>query len=522
MILNLKQILGNNRKENYYFICRSIFLFALFFAPVTMAGSTAISDSDISDQVENRILSDISTPSDIINVQTDNGIVTLTGTVSNILAKERVARITETIRGTRSVINLIRVKPTFNRSASWLKLNIKNALFYDTAIESDEINVAADNKGRVVLSGIVDSWAKRDLAETVTKGVSGVTEVDNGIIVNSGYTERFDKEIKAEIEGKLYWDTLVDSAMISVEVDEGKVTLSGIVGSAAEKRRSRQLSRVIGVSAINNSKLDVKKWARDKALRKHKYVPRDDFEIQNVLQKTLLSDPRINSSNIKIKVRNGYVTLQGVVDNIRAEKAAISNAKNTIGVLGVNSIIKIRPVEKIEDKKIAEKVRDALLRNPVTEGYNIDVHVRNQIAYLRGTVDSYFEKGTAENIVFKTKGIVAVRNKLTVSYPETTTYNPYVHDWSIYDFPWYSGSLGFTKKSDREIRNNIEHEFLWNPYVDSEDVTVTVDNGIVTLTGTVDSIRENEAAEENALKGGAKGVINKLNIRLINDRLTIG
>ncbi len=50
----------------------------------------------------------------------------------------------------------------------------------------------------------------------------------------------------------------------------------------------------------------------------------------------------------------------------------------------------------------------------------------------------------------------------------------------------------------------------------------SVNKGIASLTGGVDSIRENKAAETSAFEGGAIGLINKLNITLLNDRLFIG
>jgi hypothetical protein len=62
----------------------------------------------------------------------------------------------------------------------------------------------------------------------------------------------------------------------------------------------------------------------------------------------------------------------------------------------------------------------------------------------------------------------------------------------------------------------------WSPFIDAGDVEVTVEAGIATLTGTVDSISEYDVARENAFEGSAIGVINKIGIRLLNDRLYIG
>jgi osmotically-inducible protein OsmY len=107
--------------------------------------------------------------------------------------------------------------------------------------------------------------------------------------------------------------------------------------------------------------------------------------------------------------------------------------------------------------------------------------------------------------------VVDVRNHLEVSNIQTLTENPYVDDWSIYDFAWYTGPI-VTSKSDATIEKDIEDEFLWSPFVDGDDVKVSVTAGVATLTGSVDSLNEAIAARENAFEGGAVSVINKLQL----------
>ena len=105
-----------------------------------------------------------------------------------------------------------------------------------------------------------------------------------------------------------------------------------------------------------------------------------------------------------------------------------------------------------------------------------------------------------------------VRNHLAISHPSVLIGNPCLDDWSIYDFVWYPGPVA-SNKSDAEIRKDIEEEFLWSPYVDGEDVKDSVEAGVATLTGSVDSLRESSAARENAFEGGAIAVINELQLK---------
>jgi hypothetical protein len=108
-------------------------------------------------------------------------------------------------------------------------------------------------------------------------------------------------------------------------------------------------------------------------------------------------------------------------------------------------------------------------------------------------------------------GVVDVSNGLLVTdlrWP--MVYSPYVYDWYVYDYDWYDYSPRYAVKSDNHIKDDIEDELWWSPYVDADEVTVRVEDGRATLTGTVDSWSELRSATENALEGGAIAVDNNL------------
>jgi HSP20 family molecular chaperone IbpA len=67
-------------------------------------------------------------------------------------------------------------------------------------------------------------------------------------------------------------------------------------------------------------------------------------------------------------------------------------------------------------------------------------------------------------------------------------------------------------KSDKEISENVKDQLFWSPFVDEDQVNVSVLNGVVTLTGNVETLSERLAAEENAYEGGAKKVKNNLTV----------
>jgi osmotically-inducible protein OsmY len=310
----------------------------------------------------------------------------------------------------------------------------------------------------------------------------------------------------------MHWDTLLDGTQVDVRVRDGMVFLSGTVGSAAEVRRAELDAMVGGVEAVDSSGLVVAKWARDEQMRNQKYLPRSDFAIRAAVLDALSYDPRLATFDIDAKVTAGKVVLKGVVDNIQARRAAQQDARNTVGVVWVENLIKIRPVAQLDTASIAENVRGELQRNPFTENHDIEVSVRNGVVYLDGSVETSFEKAIAENIAFRARGVTRVRNNLVVGYPENIGYNPYVYQWSIHDYPWYDTTTLTLDSNDKQIAREIRDELFWSPFVDSDDVAVSVEDGVATLTGTVGSLGEYRAARENAYEGGALRVRNRIQV----------
>jgi osmotically-inducible protein OsmY len=68
--------------------------------------------------------------------------------------------------------------------------------------------------------------------------------------------------------------------------------------------------------------------------------------------------------------------------------------------------------------------------------------------------------------------------------------------------------------TDTDIKQDVLDEFIWDPEVDAADVGVEVDDGVVTLTGTVESYLTKMAAERAAQRvDGVRAVANDLSVR---------
>lgn len=470
-----------------------------------------MTDMNIADAIEDEMRFDPSVPLHAIDVSTADGIVTLDGRVSDLLAKERAESIARTVRGVRSVVNQIEVQPTKGRTDEAIRNDIVTSLTMDPATEAYELDVMVSN-GRASLSGTVGSWAEKELAAKVAKSVNGVVAFDNNIDVEYK-TTRSDYEIQNEIEKALEWDVLVDDGLIDVAVVDGEVELTGTVGSAAEKWRARTKAWVAGVKEVDHSRLEVSRWARDDDLRQHKFVVRPDSEIRHAVEDALARDPRVSSFNVETYVDDGVVTLRGVVGYLNAKRAAEQDAMNTVGAIRVENRIKVRPTSVMEDLEIESDVIEALVRDSTVEGYEVDVDVINGKVFLNGEVDSYFEKFHADDVASRVPGVISVRNNIDVEYDDPmTVYDPYVDSFYYpYGYGWYEDrTQRTTLRSDAAIKEDIEDELFWSPFVDADDVFVTVEDGVASLTGTVDSWAEERAAIENAYEGGATIVDNDL------------
>jgi len=469
-----------------------------------------ITDPDIALAIENRFRAETAVPWHLIDVAVANGIVTLSGTVDHVLAKDRATLIAETVRGVRAVVDTVTVKPAA-RSDAEIRADVVAAFAADPAADSREITPTV-NDGAVTLTGKVQSFRERLLTEHVAKGVKGVKSVEAKLDVEFGKnSSRADGEVAAEIERGLETDAWIDASHIRVAVQNRRAILTGKVGSAVAKRRAEAKAWVSGIGSIDAAGLTVDPALRDEMRKPPGRITRDDAEIKRALEEAFLHDPRVFSFNPRVAVSNGYVTLSGTVDNLAANRAAEQDARNTAGVHGVRNQLKVRPAKSAVDTQLVQAVSEALLRDPLVDKHQIRVSAQNGVVTLRGAVDSGFEKATAEGVAARIRGVVSVSNRLSISEPGLTSFRlPWA--WNDFDFSGDRSARIFPLKPDAEIAEDIREQLWWSPFVAAEAVKVVVENGVATLTGTVESWAQFHAASENAFEGGAHSVRNQLKV----------
>jgi len=444
----------------------------------------SLQDHDITIAVENAMEGRYDVPSYRIDVRTQDGIVTLTGSVYNLLERGKATTIAESIKGVRSVVNEISVEPIV-RSDEEIHSDVVDALFADPATDSFDVNTTVVD-GIVTLSGTVDSTAKKLLCEDVVKGVRGVKEVKDNL--NVLYEEgRSDSEIEETIEDLLRNDARIDAHKIDVNVHDGNVRLSGSIGSALERSQARSDAWAGGAYSVDTSHLKVDYASGHEMRQESKHSFRADQEIEAAIQNALVQDPRVYSFDVLSDSDMGRVTLTGVVDNVKARQAAEEDARNTLGVWSVRNHIRVRPRTKVSDDELIKRVSRALHRDPYLDREDITVSAYQGKVYLYGKVGEDFERSRAEDDAIRINGVIQVVDYLQVRDAKRV-------------------------KSDWAIKRDIEDRLLWDAALAGDSITVQVDHSEATLTGTVDSRYDYFEAEKDAYAGGAKFVDNDLHL----------
>jgi osmotically-inducible protein OsmY len=477
----------------------------------------AVTDHGITAAVDRALVFEKGVFPSRVDVNTSEGIVTLSGAVSNLLAKERAVKIAESIRGVRAAIDRIAVTPVVRPDAD-IRKDILAALRLDPATESYRVSLSVENS-LATLTGTVGSYTEKQLAARTAAGVKGVKEVRNDLTINY-LTKRTDSQIASDIKARLQWDVWINGEQISSAVKDGKVTLTGAVASAISKSRAFEDAWVNGVTSVDESRVKVEPSVRDGDQRQLKYAMRSDSEIKQAVQTALGLDPRVAASSPGVNVESGIVILGGTVGNLKAKASAEQDVRNTAGVLGIENLLKVRPNSQSTDTEMKEQMKAVLLWDPLLDSSTINVAVVDHVAYLSGSVASNYQKGEAQDVASRTKGVISVLNHLKVEPEFAVSYYAWP-DYFGYGWPYYDRSPYYISEvfgpqaflSDQLIKRNIEDGLFWSPFVHSKDIKVAVDGGVATLTGTVGTWIGWGEADKDAHKGGAGAVLNRVTVK---------
>jgi osmotically-inducible protein OsmY len=473
-------------------------------------GEQTVSDATIAAAVEREFFRDSAIARRQAELTVHDGIVMLEGEVETLAARRQSEEIAGIVRGVRSVINRLRIAPT-TKTPDIVQRDVEAALRSNPVAESRQINANTGLGNEVELTGRVESWAERDLIERLVMTVPGVMSVTNNLDFVQSAAPRGEAEIAEEIAARLRWDVRVDDSLVNVLVLDGsRVVLSGTVGSLAEKQHAERLAQVAGVSDVLATQLSVEPWAKNEELRRaNARTSVTDAEISAAVETSLRYDPRVAAETVAVTTRDGNVVLEGEVTSLLARHAAVNDAQNTYGVDSVSDEIVVSGGLR-DDATIQRLITNAMRGYGLLDDNEVSVEVDDGRVWLTGDATSAYAHWQLEEIAGSVQGVLEVNSELTINGRAPTFLA------RIYAFDPQPDQLVSISndelKTDREIYAGVESELFWSPFVDSDGIDIAVDDGVVTLTGNVDSAREYAAARENAFEGGALIVNNKLSV----------
>lgn len=199
---------------------------------------------------------------------------------------------------------------------------------------------------------------------------------------------------------------------------------------------------------------------------------RTDEGIQKDVLNELKWDPRVQSTEIGVAVKDGVVTLTGWVNSYTKKWAAEEIAHRVRGVLAVANDIEVRLPVSAErtDADIAAAAVRALEWDADLSIDKLDVTVSKGWVTLKGEVEWQYQKMDAERVIRRLSGVKGVTNLITVK-PRVTS---------------------------SELKQKIEQALVRSAETDAQRITVEVEGSKVILKGAVRSWAEKQEAERAA------------------------
>src|SRR5271165_806915 len=214
-----------------------------------------------------------------------------------------------------------------------------------------------------------------------------------------------DTAIQRDVQNELEWEASLDNRNIGVNVKDGVVTLLGSVEHYSDRYTAEEVAkRVAGVRAIANE-IEVKM---------PKPGERNDIDIANAAANALKWNVSLGSSDVKVVVKHGWITLSGQVAHGYQKTVAESLVRYLMGVIGVTNEITVKPSAKMIDVK--QKIEEAFQRQARLDAKDIEIKLEDNKVTLQGFVHSWREKDDAARAAWSAPGVAKVENHLQVHY----------------------------------------------------------------------------------------------------------
>jgi osmotically-inducible protein OsmY len=351
--------------------------------------SESRSDANLTTAIQGRFYADDLVRSGRIDVDADNGRVTLSGTVETEAVRQRALEIARDVAGADGVRDQIMVDQSAAEappsaaaetrapagqaapSLAWITTKIQAAYFISPQIKPWNIDVTTRSGGVVELRGRVEDQAAKDEAIRIAREIDGVARVEDRLRVQQdapreetspvargqespagGQDDLFEENLfsdtwlTAKVQSKYYLDDDIRGRDIDVTTEDGVTTLKGTVQSEQERRQVVALARTTdGVRDVRDQLVvgsDTKTGPPESTSSQSALQPIEDTWITTKIQSQYFLDPLVKGHEINVDTQRGVVTLTGTVATEELKKTAEQIARETDGTVRVMNQLKIQ------------------------------------------------------------------------------------------------------------------------------------------------------------------------------------
>jgi osmotically-inducible protein OsmY len=194
-----------------------------------------------------------------------------------------------------------------------------------------------------------------------------------------------------------------------------------------------------------------------------------DKQLREAVLRQIEWEPEIKSQDISVNAKDGVVTLTGFVHSYMEKVAAEKAAKSVYGVKAVANDIEVKPMTRT-DPEIARDVIEAMKLDLRVPDDRLKAGIRDGFVTLEGKVEWNYQREATESCARRVNGVRGVINNIEVKPTISTT----------------------------EVKTKIEEALRRSAEVDARRISVSAQDGAVTLDGNVRSWFEKEAARRAA------------------------
>jgi len=217
--------------------------------------------------------------------------------------------------------------------------------------------------------------------------------------------KKSDSQLQQDVLQELKFEPSITASQIGVTAKDGIVGLTGNVDTYAAKYAAvHAAERVAGVKAVTDElKVDLPA-----------YHVRNDQDIATAAVNALQWDVWVPADSIKVRVDDGWITLEGQVEYKYQQDAAEDAVCNLTGIKGVTNMITLKRPE-VSPSEVKTNIEQALRRAAEIDADKITVSVVKDKVVLNGKVSSWAERQEAERAAWSAPGVNEVVDYLDIA-----------------------------------------------------------------------------------------------------------